>query len=249
MVAGLLPPLPDSHVATRDALQRVAVHVLARRRHALTGKFGLRATPGGIGTPAAGPDHEVVRTDGAWLVRERTGPTSSTQVLDLRSASLADAAALVEVDLDADFSVGADTPPVGDVDVPLALDPGAVEVLAAWYAFGWQVLDAAVASAGPTAEASVTQLWPEHFDAGCDLAAAPGRRTNLGASPGDVDHPEPYLYVGPWDPERPGDAGYWNRPFGALLGYAALQEAEDPPAFALDFLRTGLGFLTSGPTG
>src|SRR5689334_17790996 len=30
---------------TRDALQRVATHVLARARYAATEKFGLRATP------------------------------------------------------------------------------------------------------------------------------------------------------------------------------------------------------------
>ena len=33
----------------------MATHVLARRRHAVSGRFGLRATPGGIGTPAFGP--------------------------------------------------------------------------------------------------------------------------------------------------------------------------------------------------
>ena len=42
-------------------------------------------------------------------------------------------------------------------------------------------------------------------------------RANLGASPGDAYEPEPYLYVGPWGPERPGDPGYWNAPFGAVL--------------------------------
>jgi hypothetical protein len=244
-----LPPLPRAFVATRLELQRVAVHVLARRRHALSGRFGLRATPGGIGTPAAGPDAEVVRVDGSTLVRERTGARASTAVLDLRSASLADAAALVEVDLTADFSAGADTPPVDDVDRPLDLDPGALSVLAGWFALGWRVLDAAVAGAGRGAEPSVVQLWPEHFDAGCDLAAAPGRRVNLGASPGDEGHPEPYLYVGPWDAERPGDPAYWNAPFGARLPYAALEGVEDPAALALDFLRAGLGHLAAGPTG
>jgi hypothetical protein len=244
-----LPALPQEHVTTRRELQRVAAHVLARRRHALSGRFGLRATPGGIGTPAAGPDGEVVRLAGATLVRERTGERASTEVLDLTTASLAQAAALVEVDLGADFSVGGDTPPVGDVDRPLGLAPDVVAVLAAWFAFGWGALDAAVAGAGPEAAPTVVQLWPEHFDAGCDLAAAPGRRTNLGASAGDDDHPEPYLYLGPWDADRPGDADYWNAPFGARLGYPALREAEDPSALALGFFRTGLGYLASGPTG
>jgi hypothetical protein len=244
-----LAPLTPEHEATRLELQRVAVHVLARRRHARTGRFGLRATPGGIGTPAMGSDAEVVRTSGTVLARERTGDAASTQVLDLRTASLADAAALVEVDLQAEFSAGADTPDVGDVDRPLALDPEATAALAAWFAFAWPVLDAAVATAGPRAAPTVVQLWPEHFDAGCDLAAGPDRRTNLGASPGDGGHPEPYLYVGPWDADRPGDPEYWNAPFGARLGYSALRGVEDPSALALDFLRAGLGYLASGPTG
>jgi hypothetical protein len=52
---------------TRVALQQVAVHVLARRRHAMTGRFGLRPTPGGLGTPLFG-EGEVVRISGDVLV-------------------------------------------------------------------------------------------------------------------------------------------------------------------------------------
>ena len=63
--------------------------------------------------------------------------------------------------------------------------------------------------------AGVARVWPEHFDLGTDVEVAPGRRCNLGASPGDEWHPDPYLYVGPWGDERPGDDGYWNAPFGA----------------------------------
>ena len=244
-----LPELPPSYLATRAALQRVAVHVLARRRHALVGKIGLRATPGGIGTPAAGPDHEVVRTSGPWLVRERTGATATTIALDLRTATLGQAAELVEVDLAAAFSAGHDTPKVGDPDAPLGVDIDAAAALAAWFAFGWRVLDEALALAGPAAGPSVVQLWPEHFDAGCDLGVVAERRTNLGASPGDSSSPGPYLYVGPWDDARPGDPDYWNAAFGAVLGYEELRRAEDPSARALDFMRTGLAHLSLDPTG
>ena len=99
-------PLPDTYGATRDALQRVATHVLARRRFELCGKLGLRATPGGFGTPACGQDHEVIRLSGTALVRETTGPAAATTSLDLRAASLADAAALVGVDLVQPFEGG-----------------------------------------------------------------------------------------------------------------------------------------------
>ena len=83
---------------TRLDLQRVATHVLARRRHAVSGRFGLRATPGGIGTPAFGsPDAlEVVRTAGTSLVHELGG---QLRVVPMAGATLADLAALVDVDL------------------------------------------------------------------------------------------------------------------------------------------------------
>lgn len=233
----MLAPLPATWAATRADLQRVAVHVLARRRLALAGKIGLRAAPGGIATAAAGSEHEVVRTSGAWLLRERTGASAMTQSLHLAGATLADAARLVEVNLDAPLDVGHDTPPVGDRDAPLAIDAAAA--LGAWFAFGWAALDEAVASLGPDAAPSVVQLWPEHFDAACDVATGAGR-TNLGASPGDAGHTEPYLYVGPWGPERPDDEAYWNAPFGAMLGHAALLTADDPHAAAVAFLRHGV---------
>jgi hypothetical protein len=236
-------PPPGDLATTRDALHRVAAHVLARRRHALTGRIGLRATPGGFGAPAGGPEHEVVRLSGTWLVRERTGEGSRADLLDLAAASLADAAALVDVQLDDDFSVGRDTPPLGDATAPLGLEAGAVAAVAGWFAFGTEVLDAVVAALGPAAAPSVLQLWPEHFDVGGDVAAAPGRRVNLGASPGDALVPEPYLYVGPWDADRPGDAGYWNVPFGAARTLSELRAADDPQAAGAAFLHRGVDLL------
>ncbi|MDP1819253.1 MAG: hypothetical protein Q8K58_05090 [Acidimicrobiales bacterium] len=242
----LLEPLPPSFAATRDALHRLAVHVLARRRKALTGRIGLRAAAGGFATPAMGPDAEVLRTSGAWLVHERAGAEAGTRTLDLATATLAEAAAFAGVDLTQDHDVGADTPPVGEVAGPLAIDDAAARTLGGWYSLGWTVLDLAVAGAGAGAEPSVVQLWPEHFDAGCDLAARDGVRTNVGASPGDGFHPDPYLYVGPWGAERPGDRAYWTAPFGAVLGYAQLGGAPDPLATGLAFIQQGLRQLADG---
>jgi hypothetical protein len=88
-------------------------------------------------------------------------------------------------------------------------------------------------------------LWPEHFDAGCDVVDGKGRRVNLGASPGDGFSDEPYLYVGPWEGERPGDADYWNAPFGAALGYARLLAAADPVAEGVAFVQRGLTLLAT----
>lgn len=238
-----LQPLPATYATTRDTMQRVATHILARRRHQLCGKFGLRATPGGIGTPACGPEHETLRITGTRLVRERTGADASTTSLDLVDATLADAARLAEVDLTRPFEAGHDTPALGDPTAPLGLDPDAARALADWLAVGWTVLDTTVASLGAVAEPSVLQLWPEHFDAGIDVAAAPGRRVNLGASPGDGFNAEPYLYIGPWDADRPVDRTFWNAPFGAVLTYRQLLASADPIAAAATFLTRGVTLI------
>jgi hypothetical protein len=235
-----LTPLTETFATTRDSLQRVATHVLAHRRHDLCGKFGLRATPGGIGTPACGPDHEVVRIAGTVLIRERTGSDARTTSLDLTTATLAEAAALVSVDLTTSFEAGGDTPPTGDATAPLDIDPDAAAELAEWYRFAWAALDTTLAALEPGAEPSVAQLWPEHFDVGCDVGAAPGHRVNLGASPGDGFSSQPYIYVGPWDTARPGDPDYWNAPFGAVLTHDELRASADPIAAARAFLLRGV---------
>lgn len=48
-------PVPDSLPATRDALHRLAEHVLAPARYAATGHIGLVPAPGGFATPPYGP--------------------------------------------------------------------------------------------------------------------------------------------------------------------------------------------------
>lgn len=238
-----MPALSERFVATRSEMQRVATHVLARRRFDLVGKFGLRATPGGFGTPAGGSEHEVTRVVGTTLVREVTGVEPRTTTLDLTGATLTDAAVLVGVDLTEEFRAGHDTPPVGDPAARLDIDPRSARALALWFDFGWGVIDAVLSALPPEAGPSVLQLWPEHFDAGCDVAPASGGRANLGASPGDAAISDPYLYVGPWDDARPGDSTYWNAPFGAVLGYDQLLAADDPRASGVAFLRRGLELL------
>jgi hypothetical protein len=214
---------------TRLQLRRVATHLLARRRHAVSGRFGLRATPGGIGTPAFGPADavEVVRVAGNMLVHE---VGSTLRVVPMAGATLAGLAELVGVDLSADFSVGRDTPDLGDVDAPLVLDADLVAGITDCYAFGWRALDNV---AGQARSAAPIQLWPEHFDASCLVAVGPGEndRCDLGVSPGDDQHEDPYLYVSPWVARRPGDAAYWNASFGALVPLAPTTTTADAVAF------------------
>lgn len=64
-----LDPLPPTFAETRDALHRLAQEVISPARERVTGRIGLRATPGGFGTPQFG-DGERVRVEGAELVRE-----------------------------------------------------------------------------------------------------------------------------------------------------------------------------------
>jgi hypothetical protein len=236
-------PLPPVFADTRGALHLVAVHILARRRVDLTGRVGLRASPGGFAIPASGDGAEVVRTDGDLLVIERGGTTTAVVM-----SSLGGIARVAGLDLTDEVWVGADTPPVGDPDAPLAIDPVAARALGGWFAFTTAVLDRVVAGLGAEAAASEVQLWPEHFDVACHVAWGPaeGQRVNLGGSPGDGHHADPYLYIGPWGTERPGDPSFWNAPFGALLGYdrmvaaGGLEQARD---VAVRFFAHGLALL------
>ena len=230
-------PVGVEPAATRRELQRLAVHLLARRRHAATGRFGLRATPGGFGTPAFGPSEsvEVVRVSGTDLVHEQG---LSVGTAPISGASLASLATWLGVDLAAPLSVGHDTPELGDVDAPIHLDPAVAERIADWFALGWRAVDVVAATdhGGAT-----LQLWPEHFDAGTSVpvGSGPDARANVGASAGDGFHEEPYLYVGPWGSERPGGAAFWNAPFGAVLAAQDVASLDD----AVAFLQRGLDLL------
>ncbi|HEV7762237.1 MAG TPA: hypothetical protein VGO78_24680 [Acidimicrobiales bacterium] len=236
------PLLPETLPATRTALQQVAVHVLARRRHAATGRFGLRPAPGGIATPAFGDDVEVLRTCGRYLVIEQ-GATTVTTPLE----TLGRAAEAAGVDLAAHFSVGDDTPAPADPAAPLAIDDAAALVMGEWYAFGSSVIDEVVASTPAIVGSTTRQIWPEHFDLGgaVTLAGAGDPQANVGASPGDGFDPLPYLYLGPWTGDRPGDPAYWNAPFGAVLRAEQLVglSPTDGLGRAAEFFRHGLDLL------
>ena len=218
---------------TRSDLHRIAAHVLGRRRYAVSEHFGLRASPGGIGTPAFGPEPETLRLTSMLLVREVGG---DSRQIALAGATLASLAEFAGADLAGEFSAGADTPALGRTDEPLLLDVSEVDGLFSWYDLGWRVLDEVTGGVG---KASTIQLWPEHFDAGTSLEFGPEDGVNLGFSPGDSFSDEPYAYVGPWGAARPGAASYWNAPFGAVLPRSLVKDADD----AVAFIRTGLDRL------
>jgi len=117
------------------------------------------------------------------------------------------------------------------------VDVAAAHALGDFYGFACSVLEELRAEEAD-GDPSLVQLWPEHFDLAFELGSeAEGRRANYGASPGDEHHHEPYLYVGPWDPEKAKD-DLWNGTgfSGAELTYSELLEAEDQREAALDFM-------------
>ncbi len=223
---------------TREDLHRIAVHVLGRRRFEVSGRFGLRASPRGIVTPAFGPEPEVVRVAGPRLVRE-VGAASRSLPMD--GATLAELAAFVGADLTSEFSAGPTAPPPGSPDEPLHLGADDLDVLYAWFDLGWRVLDIVTSDPAPASGWATIQLWPEHFDVGTALDLGSGKGVNLGFSPGDAFSEEPYAYVGPWGPERPGGPAYWNAPFGAVLPQSGVDDAGAGAAF----LRRGLELLAN----
>ncbi len=217
-------PLPDSFSSTRQALHRIAEQVVApaRKPH---NEIALTQTPGGFGTPPFEYEGRSlqVRVEGAELVVSEDGAERRAAI-----ESVAQAAELVGADL---FPDG---PPTDSS--PLEIDPIAALRLSEFYAFGARVLEALLATVSPADEPTAINLWPEHFDIACEAGPESlGRRANYGASPGDDDHPEPYIYVGPWQPQTSG--GIWNATgfAGAEVNYAELVAADDPEALVGDF--------------
>lgn len=228
-----LAPLPRTFVATRRSLHALAEHVVATARHAANGKIGLRFTRHGFGTPYFGAGHQI-RVEAGRLVVDGAAHTPAT---------LEEAASIAGVPLGMPPEAYRPATPAAP-DTHLPSGPAAAEALGAWFGFAWSVLEQLRYDARRLSPGRV-QLWPEHFDPAVDLGEeSAGRRAAFGASPGDDAHPEPYLYVAPWQ-KRPG--AFWNDATfgGAALSYAALLGADDQRATALAFLRRGLEELNS----
>jgi hypothetical protein len=228
----LLPIDLDTLVQTRDALHRVAEHVVAKARFLDDREIRLSAFPGGFATPPLS-DGRRVRVEANDLVID--GPDGSRRTT---LTTIGEAAAFARIE--PGFPTELYEPATSfDRDGPLNIDRGSAEALAAWYGFTADVL-AEFAGEISVAHPSPLILWPEHFDqAFYTEDADETRRANYGASPGDDGHPEPYLYVGPWGAVGPND--FWNAAHfnGAVLSLSHLVGAGDPAQVALQFLRRG----------
>ena len=131
--------------------------------------------------------------------------------------------------------------------LPAAVDPEGTRALGDLYGFACSVLEQLRADESE-ADSSLVRLWPEHFDIAIELGdERRGDRANFGASPGDENHDEPYLYVSPWKPER-ATGELWNATAftGAELGYSELLPAEDQRGSALAFFEERRRALREG---
>jgi hypothetical protein len=191
-----------------------------------------------MGTPFFGADQQV-RIAGGTLVSQRGGSADAAPITTLAEA----AGFVLDGPPDLAWAEGFDVPPAGDVDAPLPVDPAAAAILGDWTGFAWSVLEEVRADAA-SVEPSRVQLWPEHFDAAFD-ALPEERRVTFGASPGDADHPEPYLYVLPWHFDTAPASPRWNATSfkGAILRFGELLDAPDQRQAALAFLRDGRALL------
>lgn len=206
---------PGALVATRRTLHVVAEHVVMPDYHDRTCRIGLRPAAGGFATPPyAHPDGYTrrLRLDGTDVVDERDG-RSITRTSLATPTTLGEVRAALEITADAPgdiYDLGSDGAP-GQV---LVVDPASAAVVAELFATTDEALTAlraeAEAEPGRDGDEGIgsIQLWPEHFDLACSID-----QITYGASPGDDGHPEPYLYVAPWD--GPGRGGFGNEPFGA----------------------------------
>jgi hypothetical protein len=239
-----LEPLPAGYDAGRRALHQVAFFVVAPPRYAATGKLGLRYIKGGFGTPffaRSGAD-EQVRIE-ADLIVHQEGDSVRAEPL----TSLAAAAAFLGLEYrDVWFDNFHDPLAPAGADTPLSVDSAVTDAVGDWFGFGTHVLERARRTEGAE-DVSRVQLWPEDFDPAFEMGSYErGARASYGASPGDDDHPEPYLYVAAWGEIDRADP-YWNDSAfnGASLGYAELAAAPDPYARAIAFIEDGHRRLTT----
>jgi hypothetical protein len=195
--------------------------VLAAALYAATGEITLVPSPGGFRTPPWGADGRFLAVDGTELIAGRAGETRRAALTTIRAA-----ADFAGVTPGAPARVYAPVTPLS-LDEPLVIEPGTARLLADWYHLGALAMSRFAAEIAAD-EPSPAWLWPEHFDLGITAGAI-----NYGASPGDDQFTDPYMYVGPHDAPPPGEP-FWNAPFGAVRTFRQIGTAEEAVAFFRD---------------
>jgi hypothetical protein len=229
-MTSLLTPIPATYARTLADLHRLAVYAVSPAQRLVNGEIIMQSTHGGFSTFEY--DGHVARVVDDRLVVDGLAHPITT----LRAA-----AAALGLEPDVGPQEQFDVPPHGDLDEPLEIDLTAAGVVAGWFEFATEALEAVRAVAEPDDDVTIVRIWPEHFDAAIDMGnAEANRRATYGGSPGDRHHAEPYLYVSPWagriDP-------FFDDPTfrGASLTYAELLAAPDAARAAAEFLAAARG--------
>ena len=205
---------------TRLSLHALAEHVLAAARYHAVGHIGLQVAPGGFATPPLGHDHRTIGVEGTELVVRAGGLERRAPLTTLRAAG-----EFAGVEPGAPSEVYKPATPC-DLDASLMVDADAARRMADWYALGDGALRRLTLEIADDRPSDLT-LWPEHFDVGIRAG-----EVNYGASPGDAQIPEPYLYVGPTGLNLTAtDDSFWNQPFGATMTWEDIGSVEDAVAF------------------
>lgn len=235
-----LEPIPDGFARGRQSLHQLAFFAIAPKRYQDTGRLGLRHTGTGFGTPAFDPG-EQIRVEDDRIVRQRGDDIRSARLTTLREACN-----FLEIPYrDEWFEKFHDPLTSVGPDVPLDVDPAVSRALESWQEFARVALERSRRLGGPDDDVTELQLWPEHFDQAFEMGSeARGRRASYGASPGDGEHEEPYLYVAPWLRAERNDP-FWNDPAfgGASLTYEELRQSDNPEELAFDFFAHGFSLL------
>ena len=207
-------PLPPRYTETLLALHTVGEHVLAAARYQAEGRIGLRPLEHGFGTPTF--DGRRVEVLGVDLVLFDGIDEQREPITTLRSAG-------TFVGIEPGMSPAVYTPATPlDLDAGLEVDPDAAAAIAAWFDLVSEALGR-FASSHLDESPGLAQLWPEHFD-----YALPMGEVIYGGSPGDDQHREPYLYVGPSTPRT---GPFWNESFGASRAASTVRSVDDAAAF------------------
>ena len=204
-------------IATRRTLHGIAEHILAAHGRRCGGSIRLFVTARGFETRPPGADW-LALADGV-LHRRPDGP----------AVPLAGTFAELAHSLGVPFGMPDPPYPLSSgvsAHDHVVVDPEALALLVDAWACGAQALRM-VAARHHTQEREPA-LWPEHLDVGLAVG-----EVNLGVSPGDSQHPDPYAYVGPWTP-REGD--FWNTSFGALRPMSSLSHVDA----VLEWFEVGL---------
>lgn len=228
-------PLPETLVATRLALHRLATYVIAPARYRQTERFGLRAAENGFGTPLFGDRR--IRVEGAELIDE-----AGDEVRRAPITSLSAAADFLAEPIDPDTAAEHDSPEVGDADADLGIDAEASLWLGNWFNAAFDALNA-LRGDDASVDPSEAQLWPGHFDPAIEEGDE-NHRASYGASPGDHSITEPYLYVSAWWPDRldlDRNDPFWNADafVGTVLKVSDFPNDADPVEVAINFWRKG----------